>query len=417
MSLGDPFDYTLADFHMGHDTDPLAPMPDFVEWRSAAPEMHGLMERTLTAAADARTVLDFEGADQPVINLASLDYLGICRLADAVRAQQEALESWGSGACGVPLLSGMTRLHRELQDEMSRLNGKGGTILFTSGYAGALGICSALLRRGDVAVLDEYAHMSWVDGAKMAGAAHVTFAHNDAEALASTLERHVGRRRAVVVDGLYSMDGDLADLPALLDVCDEHGVGMIVDEAHAMFALGERGGGATEHFGEQERVRLVFGTFSKALSVLGAFASGDAGLVDYVRYYGHPYAFSAALPPATVAGITAAVRNVVPDGARRRRLAENAEYLRARLREAGLDTGASESHIVPVIVGDDRRTLYEGARELMRRGIFVAPVDYPAVPMDRVRFRCAVSAGHTRDELDRAIEAIVDVLAPIRTER
>lgn len=394
MSLGDPFDYTLADFHMGHDTDPLAPMPDFVEWRSAAPEMHGLMERTLTAAADARTVLDFEGADQPVINLASLDYLGICRLADAVRAQQEALESWGSGACGVPLLSGMTRLHRELQDEMSRLNGS-----------------------GDVAVLDEYAHMSWVDGAKMAGAAHVTFAHNDAEALASTLERHVGRRRAVVVDGLYSMDGDLADLPALLDVCDEHGVGMIVDEAHAMFALGERGGGATEHFGEQERVRLVFGTFSKALSVLGAFASGDAGLVDYVRYYGHPYVFSAALPPATVAGITAAVRNVVPDGARRRRLAENAEYLRARLREAGLDTGASESHIVPVIVGDDRRTLYEGARELMRRGIFVAPVDYPAVPMDRVRFRCAVSAGHTRDELDRAIEAIVDVLAPIRTER
>jgi glycine C-acetyltransferase len=306
----------------------------------------------------------------------------------------------------------MTRLHRELQDEMSSLTRNTGAILFTSGYAGALGICSALLRRGDVAVMDEYAHMSWADGARMSGAATVTFQHNDPGALGAALERHAGHRRVVIVDGLYSMDGDLADLPRLLDVCEKHGVGMIVDEAHAMFALGARGGGATDHFGEQERVRLLFGTFSKALSVVGAFAAGDAELLDYVRYYGHPYVFSAALPPATVAGIIAAVRAIAPDVGLRRRLAENAEYFRARLLDLGLDTGASESHIVPVIVGDDRRALYGGARELMLRGVFVAPVDFPAVPMDRLRIRCAVSAGHTTEELNRAAETIAQVLGP-----
>lgn len=414
MSAIDPFELSLADFHIGHDQDPLRAPPDFTQWRAAAPQLHGLMERTLAAAADARTVLDVEGTERPVVNLASLDYLGVCRLPQAIEAQAEALQIWGSGACGVPLLSGMTRLHRELQNEMCRLTRRTGSILFTSGYAGALGLCSALLRRGDVAVLDELAHMSWVDGVRMAGATLVTFRHNDADALAEALARHEGRRRAVIVDGLYSMDGDLADLPRLLDVCDAHGVGLIVDEAHSMFALGEDGGGATAHFGEQERVRIVFGTFSKALSVVGGFAAGDADLIDYVRYYGHPYVFSAALPPAVVAGITAAVRTVSRDDALRRRLAENARFFRERLQSMGLDTGASESHVVPVIVGEDRKLLYQGVRELMLRGVFVCPVDFPAVPRDRVRFRCAVSAGHTREELDRALELIGEVFATAR---
>jgi glycine C-acetyltransferase len=314
----------------------------------------------------------------------------------------------------VPLLSGKTVQHRALEAEMSRLTRTTGSILFTSGYAGALGLCSALLRRGDVAVLDELAHMSWMDGARMAGATLARFAHNDPAALDEQLTRHAGRRRMVVVDGLYSMDGDLADLPGLLDVADAHGVGIVVDEAHAMFAMGPQGGGATAHFGEQARVRVLFGTFSKALSMVGAFASADAGLLEYVRYYAHPYVFSAALPPATVAGITAAVRAVAVADALRERLADNARYFRDGLRALGLDTGASQSHIVPVILGSDRRLLYQGVRELMLRGLFVAPVDYPAVPADRVRFRCAVSAGHTLADLDQALELIAEIFAPAR---
>ncbi len=414
--MSSPFDYSLSDFFAGDFEDPLKAPPEFTKWRGEAREYHALFERTLATAADVRCSIALEGGRRDVINMASLDYLGICRHPEVVAAQQRALDTWGSGACGVPLLSGMTTEHRALQDEMSDLTGNTGTVLFTSGYAGATGLCSAVLRRGDVAILDAHAHMSWVDGVHMANAKVVTFDHNDPDALERRLEEHREARRLVVVDGLYSMDGDLADLPALLDRCDAHGVGMVVDEAHSMFALGDEGGGATAHFGVRDRVRLLFGTFSKALSVVGAFISGDAELIDYVRYYGHPYVFSAALPPATVAGIRKAVSIVRRSPELRASLWENQAYFRDGLQAMGLDTGESETWVVPVIVGGDRELLYRGVLELMERGLFVAPVDFPAVAEDRVRIRCAVSAGHTREDLDTALSLIEDVIArPMRS--
>ncbi len=405
------FESNLADFFSGHLDDPLRPPEEFVAWREAAPDFHALFERTLCEAADTRTTIATNDGARPVINMASLDYLGICRRREVVDRQREVLESWGSGACGVPLLSGMTVHHRALQDRVNDVTGRGGTILFSSGYAGAIGVCSALLRRGDVALLDRHAHMSWMDGVRMSGAKLVTFDHNDACALKRGLTTHEGRRRVVIVDGLYSMDGDLADLPTLLDVCESHGVGMIVDEAHSMFAMGPRGGGATAHFGEQRRVRLVFGTFSKALSVVGGFASGEAALIDYIRYYSHPYVFSAALPPAIAAGIERAVEISTNDESLRERLSMNAAKFRGELQRRGFDTGASETHVVPVIVGSDRELLYRGTKMLMERGLFVAPVDYPAVAEDAVRLRCAVSAGHTIEELDVAVSLIEEVFA------
>lgn len=408
------FEANLADFYIGDPDDPLRASDDFVEWRRAEPRMHALIERTLSRAADVHTELATLDGPREVINMASLDYLGICRHPEVIEAQRAALLEWGSGACGVPLLSGMTTQHRLLEQEMSALAGRESAMLFTSGYAGAMGVCSALLRRGDVAILDAHAHMSWVDGAHMANATLRTFAHNDPKALDALLSEHADRRRIVVVDGLYSMDGDLADLPALLDVCDAHGVGMIVDEAHSIFALGESGGGATEHFGEQERVRLLFGTFSKALSVVGAFIAGDADLLDYIRYYAHPYVFSAALPPATAAGIRRAVEIASADGAVRGRLRQNAEWFRGELNARGFDTGDSTTHVVPVIVGEDRELLYRGTHALMERGLFVAPVDYPAVAQDRIRLRCAVSAGHSQGDLERAVDLITDVFDSAR---
>ncbi len=404
----------LGDFFLGHPDDPLAVDEAFVEWRRAEPELHALMERTLATAADPHTTLVTPGGEREVVNLASLDYLGICRHPEVVEAQREALLTWGSGACGVPLLSGMTVEHRALEAAMCELTQTSGTILFTSGFSGALGVCSALLRRGDIAILDRYAHMSWVDGVQMANARMATFEHNDPEELDALLTEHRGRRRVVIVDGLYSMDGDLADLPALLDVCDHHGVGMIVDEAHSIFAMGERGGGATEHFGVQDRVRLLFGTFSKALSVVGAFVSGDSDLIDYIRYYAHPYVFSAALPPATVAGIRRGVEIVRSKPGFRRRLEENAKWFRETLQSRGFDTGASTTHVVPVILGADRELLYRGTHALMEAGVFVAPVDFPAVAEDQLRIRCAVSAGHSREDLTLAVDRITEVFATAR---
>jgi len=411
----DPTTMSLGDFYMGHDSDPLAVMPEFTRWRSDARDYHALMERRLATMVGTRTELAVGGTPHKVLNVASLDYLGLASHPEVIAAQQEALAQWGNGSAGVPLMSGMTSVHAQLQDELSAMTGKQDTLLFTSGFAAAIGLCIALLHRGDVAILDEKAHMSWMDGVRLSGAKLVTFSHNDPASLNEVLTRFNGSRRCVIIDGLYSMDGDFAPLTTLLDVADKHGVGIVVDEAHSVFADGEGGGGTTERQGEQQRVRVFMGTFSKALSMVGGFISADKALIDYLRYYSHPYVFSGALPPATVAGILKAVQLIRKDSVRRKKLIENASYMRQSLQRLGLDIGYSESWIIPIIFANRRDILFESVRQLMALGLYVAPVDYPAVPEDRVRIRIAVTAAHTREDLDEAILHIKNVVVePMR---
>jgi glycine C-acetyltransferase len=415
LPMDDPANHHLGDFYFGHETDPLRALPDFTQWRNAAPDYHALVERRLATMVGARTALLFGGEAHKVLNIASLDYLGLASHPEVIAAQQAALSDWGNGSAGVPLLSGMTVLHEELQDELNAMTGKQGTLLFTSGFSAAIGVCIALLHRGDVAILDERAHMSWIDGVRLSGAKLVTFAHNDPASLDEALTRYKDNRRCVIIDGLYSMDGDFAPLDMLLDVADAHGVGIVVDEAHSVFADGPSGGGLTERLNERQRVRVFMGTFSKALSLVGGFISTDAALADYIRYYAHPYVFSGALPPSTVAGILAAVRIMRNDNMRRERLRDNADYMRNALQSLGLDTGNSQSWIIPIIFGNRRDILFESVRQLMVRGVYAAPVDYPAVSENQVRIRVAISAGHTRDDLDEALNHIEDtVVMPLR---
>ncbi len=401
-----PRDYNLADFYQGHDTDPLRAPEEFTAWRSASPREQALFRRAALGPTGARTRVHTEQGPRMVLNLASLDYLGLNQHPSVAAAIADAVRVWGSGACGVPMLTGTSALHERLESDVAQLCGRESGALFTSGFAGGTGIMSAVLRRGDVAIADEKAHMCWMDGTRQSGARLATFSHNDPDDLDRVLTRHREQRRLVVVDGLYSMDGDVADLPRLLDVCDGHGVGLIVDEAHSIFALGERGGGVVEAQGERDRVRLHFGTFSKALSQLGGFAAADADLVEYMRMYAHPFVFSAALPPAQVAGIRAAMNVLRDEPGRRVVLAENAAYFRAQLQAMGLNIGTGQTHVVPIIVGDDRELLFDAALQMLERGLYVVPIDYPAVPEDGLRFRTAVTAAHSRADLDEALEII-----------
>jgi glycine C-acetyltransferase len=401
---------TLADFYQGHDTDPLMAPDLFTDWRRATQPEQSLFRRPLLSAAGPRTRLEGPRGPVEVLNFASLDYLGINRHPEVAQAVKDAVDEWGSGACGVPMLTGTSQLHCALEADVASHTGRDSGIIFPTGFAGGVAIMSALLHRGDVAIADEKAHMCWMDGISQSGARLVTFAHGDVEDLARKLEQHASSRRLVVVDALYSMDGDVSDLPSLLDVCDAHGVGLVVDEAHSIFALGAQGGGLTEMQGVEDRVRLLFGTFSKALSQVGGFAAGNRELLDYTRMFGHPFTFSSALPPAVVAGIRAAMSLVRREGWRRQQLADNAAYFRKGVAAMGLSTGKSSTHVVPIMVGRERELLYAATLSMLERGLYVVPIDFPAVPEDGLRLRVAITAAHSREDLDTALNIIEDGL-------
>jgi glycine C-acetyltransferase len=406
----------LADFFIGASKDPLTPPAGFAEWRRAMAWAAALYEPKLLGAPEPRTRVMVEGREHAVINLASYNYLGLARHPEVVAAITDAVAHYGSGACGSPMLSGKSDLHDELERRLSAFLGREATMLFNSGFGGAMGCLAGLLRRGDAVFADAAAHVSMADGAQLSHAKVETFPHNDLRALEAALARSPAQRRLLVVEGIYSMDGDTADLPAVCALAEQYRSSVLVDEAHSTLTCGIRGRGMVEAQAVEDRVGLYFGTFSKAFAGIGGFVSGRAETIDYLRCFAHGYGFSCALPPATVAGLLAALTVAEREPERRHQLAENAVYFRTRLRALGLDFGESTSHVVPIILGGSPVRLYRLGHALLRRGLFLAPIDYPAVAHDRIRFRAAITAAHTRADLDEALEIIRDVIVPELSE-
>lgn len=404
--------YSLADFLFSDadSTDVLTPPADFTEWRQAGEWATSLYEPALHGPAIPRTRLECDGAVRSVINLSSYNYMGLTHHPEVLAAARQALETHGLGACGSPVLSGMSDLHRQLEVRLAALLGTESAMLFNSGFGGALGALAGLLRKGDVAVLDAKAHASLVDGAKLSGATLRMFEHNDAASLEAALAQGKGKRQLVVVEGIYSMDGDMAHLSELLPVAEAHGAGVFLDEAHSFLGCGAHGRGAAEHLGVEARIGLRYGTFSKGLASLGGFVAGRRVTLDYLRFYANSYAFSAALPPALVAGALAGLDVIQRDPSIRQRLWDNAEYFRSCVQQLGIPTGHSCSYVVPLIIGSDRRALYELGHEMRAKGLFLVPVDYPSVPEDGLRFRASITAAHTRAELDEALSIIEDTV-------
>src|SRR6266404_9527128 len=351
---------SLADFVVGDSDDPLVPPLAFTQWRQAGAWEAALYEPQMLASADARTTINYEGRSRSVINLCSYNYLGLANRPEVISASRDALAKYGLGACGSPLLSGMTVLHRQLERSVAQLLGREDAMLFNSGFGGALGTLSGLLRKTDVAILDNRSHLSLRDGAVLSRCRVDRFEHNDPASLEAALSRRKGRRQLVIAEGIYSMDGDFAKLDELLDIAKAHKASVFIDEAHSILACGKNGRGAAEEFGVENRIPLVYGTFSKAFAAVGGFVAGSVDTLDYLRFYAHSYAYSCALPP---------------------------------------------------VVGD-RALMYELGHKLRRGGLFVAPVDYPAVPEDRICFRACVTANHTRADLDEALNILADTLVP-----
>jgi 8-amino-7-oxononanoate synthase len=407
----DPAKLSLSNFLAGETNDPLQAPPSFTNWMRVGAWAVKLYEPELLASADARTTLNYGGEARSVINLCSYNYLGLANHPEVIAAAHEALKTHGLGACGSPMLSGMTDLHRELERRVAEFLGREDAMLFNSGFGGALGTISGLLRKTDVAILDNRSHLSLRDGAVLSRCRTEKFEHNDPTSLDTALTRQQGRRQLVIVEGIYSMDGDFGNLPELLAVADSHGAKVFIDEAHSMLACGKNGRGAAEHFGVQDRFPLLYGTFSKAFGALGGFVAGSKETLQYLRFYAHPYVYSCALPPVVIAGILKALEIGIREPELRTQLWENADYFHAQLRGLGIDTGESTTYIMPIVIGD-RERMYRLGHELRRRGLWVAPVDYPAVPQNRICFRACVTAKHTRADLDEALNILEDTLVP-----
>jgi 8-amino-7-oxononanoate synthase len=405
------WDYDFSNFYYGSGDDPLHLLEPFSRWyEEALPRGYDLYSAPLQSAPRTRIEIRNRrtGAIQHLVNVASYNYLGLSYRPEIKEAAARALDRYGLGASGSPILSGTFEPHVALARELAAFEDKPAALLFPTGYSANVGVIAGVMRAGDTVLLDQYAHASIVDGAVLSRARVVFFRHNNAADLDRKL-RGVAGKKLVAVEGVYSMDGDLCPLPDIVAVTKAHGARLLIDEAHSTFLFGAGGRGVAEHFGLEDEIDFHVGTFSKALGGQGGFVCGSRALVDYLNAFGRSRFFSCNLSPVVTEGLRAALRIAAQTPALRQALWDNVHHLRERLVSAGVDVGATRSQIIPVMIRDDRR-VFAVAEKLFDRGLFINPIVYPAVPKHRSRLRISVSAAHARDELDFAADTIIALL-------
>lgn len=333
----------------------------------------------------------------------SNNYLGLTTHPKVRQAAIDAINRFGTSCTGSRFLNGTLAMHEQLEHELAEWVGKPAALVFSTGYQTNLGTIGALVGRRDYAVLDKDDHASIVDGAQMSFGETKRFRHNDMgdlERVLSSLPPEAGR--LVIVDGLFSMEGDIAPLPEMIPLCKKHGARLMVDDAHAMGVLGG-GRGTAAHFGVTGDVDLIMSTFSKSFASLGGFIAGDEDVVSFIKHTGRSIIFSASAPPSNTAAVLAALDIMRSEPERIQRVNDNAAYMRSELKRLGFNTGNSCTPVVPIIIGDDRLCFFVW-RQLFDAGLFVNPVISPGVPVGRALLRTSYMATHTREQLDCALE-------------
>ncbi|HSB90656.1 MAG TPA: glycine C-acetyltransferase [Anaerolineales bacterium] len=367
----------------------------------------GLFNTIRTLASPQGAWLKVDGRD--VLNFCSNNYLGLANHPRLIEAARQALATHGVGPAAVRSIAGTMDLHLELERRLAAFKGVEAAISFQSGFNANLGTLPALVGKEDVIYSDELNHASIIDGARLSGATVVRYAHADAEDLRQKIEANQGFRRSLIVtDGVFSMDGDVAPLPALYEVARHFDVLLMVDDAHGEGVLGHGGRGIVDHFQLHGKVDVEIGTLSKAFGVVGGVAAGRAEIVEWLRQRARPFLFSSAMTVPDVAACLAAIDVLEESDELVRRLWQNADAFKERMRAMGFDTGKSTTPITPVMLGE-APLAQAFSRELFAQGVFAMAIGYPTVPKGKARIRVMISAAHSGEDLERGLAAFETV--------
>jgi len=376
-------------------------------------EIDGLKEqglynriRTIGSAQGARLVVD--GKD--VLNFCSNNYLGLANHPKIVEAAKDATKKYGVGPAAVRSIAGTTDLHIDLEKRLAKFKGAEDVITFQSGFTANLGTIAALVGKEDVIFSDRLNHASIIDGCRLSGAKIIAYEHNDPAALEEAIKQAAGtyRRALIVTDGVFSMDGDIAPLPALYEVAKKFDILFMVDDAHGEGVLGKGGRGIVDHFGLHGKVDIEVGTMSKAFGVVGGMVAGDKVIVEWLRQRGRPFLFSSAVTAPDAAACLAAVDLLEESTELVDRLWDNAKYFKGEMKKLGFDTGVSETPITPVMLGE-APLAQQFSRELFENGVFAMAIGFPTVAKGKARIRVMISASHDRDDLGQGLEAFEKV--------
>lgn len=345
-----------------------------------------------------------------VINLSSNNYLGFANHPKLKEAAIKSVEKYGVGSGAVRTIIGNMDIHEELEVKLAKFKREEAVMVFQSGFNCNAGAIQAITNKGDLIISDELNHASIIDGVRLSRADKAVFKHSDMK----DLERVLAEKRSqynnclIITDGVFSMDGDIAKLPEIVEIAEKYNCMTYVDDAHGSGVLGESGRGTVDHFGLHGRIDFTIGTLSKAIGVIGGYVAGNKVMKEWLLHRGRPLLFSTSLPPAAVGAIMAAVDLLSETTEYTDRLWSNARYFKAELGKLGFDIGHSETPITPVIIGDEAKTVAFSKR-MLEKGVFVSPIVFPTVPKGTGRVRCMVTAGHTEEQLLRAVGVFEEV--------
>ncbi|MCF3102628.1 aminotransferase class I/II-fold pyridoxal phosphate-dependent enzyme [Streptomyces roseoverticillatus] len=407
-------DRSMKDFTEQRDPDLFAKARSFGAYRRGREEerlyWYGM---PLVSRCENRAVIydELEGREREFLMFASNNYLGLANHPRVVDAVCDATRTYGATHTGSRFIGGTNMLHKELERRLAAFKQRPAAIVYPGGYAANLGAISGLVKSYDTLVVDKLNHMSIVDGSRLSGGIRRIYRHNDMRDLEQVLrrgaEQGTGGGTLIVADGVFSMHGDVCDLPEIVRLAKAYGARVLIDDAHATGVLGTRGSGTAEHFGLKGEVDLELGTMSKALAGMGGFVVGEEEVVEYLRYYSNSYVFAANIPAGVAAGLIASLDVIESEPGRLKRLWANITTLRDGLRKAGFDLERTESAILPIVIGDERKAMEMG-RAVRARGLFCQTVVYPGVPIGDARLRVSVTCEHTPQDLELATGIFIE---------